>query len=890
MNIIKPKNENRKIKILILDNGVKCVLIQDIDLDKSYIISSINIGSLANKLYTDGLAHLLEHMCFITSKKYQKPSYLSNKIGEYGGFANAYTDIFQTVYYLNVYHKYFEKILEIFIDFLCSAELKEEYILNEIKNVDSEHQKNINNDYWRLSNLKHIIADNNTNYHAFFTGSKETFNENIKKTLSDINDFYKKYYISNNIAFGIISNKSIEELEELVKKRIIVIPKNDAHNNVIIDKPFYNNSAGKTFYMKGNTNSKIMNYLFETNDYNNYLYDKIFHLLAFTLNTIKSNFLSDYLINKGYITYLHATHDVEGIFDIIISLTDIGYTKLNEINSLLIYTVNYLFKQNWNEITEYNKKKLKFLFNNSEKQDALSLGIKLTSNLHIYDSEKIYEGDYSISNTDKNVVAIFKKYINFDTCIKIIMSNELPHNIKESNLDYIIDKNYKTEYAELPKDYISHQNIKYNIILDLNNPFLNITPKYINNLNNDLPKLLKNKIWFGNTSKFNEPIVYCNIVFNNKNFFNNITNNILSHLCCYIINYNYEKRLSTALELNYNVELFCGTSLNQIILHLFFYNDKAQIFIDNVLKILFSTIDISDTLILSFINSYRKNIINISKSNPWEYITYVYKSFFSNHYDNELLLNELNNITVIKIREHLKYFLNNSSCSIFSYGNIKEELIFDAPILSNGNNINQISKLLLNDYQKFASVNFKNIEIQHPNLLENKNNAMKIIYCIGEFNPLINLHLLFISFIFEQIFYNKLRVEKQIGYLVSMGTSSIKDIYYIYQKTQSVISNDKVKNYINTFNSEMINELELSTFNLNTWKKTIKSYLEEKENNINELFNKYQDEITMRKYCFNRKKLLLLQIDKITIKSLAEFIKKYILDNKQKYFIKINKN
>ena len=123
MEIIKPKNEKRDIKYYKLENGIRCSLISDPDIDKSYVVVCINIGSLANKQYLNGLAHLLEHMCFITSKKYKEPNYLQSKMIEFGGSSNAYTSAHETVYYFDIFTNHLEEIIEIFVDFLFNAEL-----------------------------------------------------------------------------------------------------------------------------------------------------------------------------------------------------------------------------------------------------------------------------------------------------------------------------------------------------------------------------------------------------------------------------------------------------------------------------------------------------------------------------------------------------------------------------------------------------------------------------------------------------------------------------------------------------------------------------------------------------------------------------------------------
>ena len=46
-----------------------------------------------------GIAHFLEHMLFMGSKKYPDPSYYRDEVSKYSGNCNAYTDLMNTVYY-----------------------------------------------------------------------------------------------------------------------------------------------------------------------------------------------------------------------------------------------------------------------------------------------------------------------------------------------------------------------------------------------------------------------------------------------------------------------------------------------------------------------------------------------------------------------------------------------------------------------------------------------------------------------------------------------------------------------------------------------------------------------------------------------------------------------
>ena len=217
MKVNKPPDDNRNITYKLLKNKLKCISVSDNTLNKSYIIACVNVGSTGNKKYYDGLSHLLEHMCFITSKKYNTKGYIHDKAIEFGGYSNAYTDDINTVYYYEIFTEHLKEMVEIFSDFLFNSELKEEYILDELKNVDSEHKKNLNNDNFRVFNIEHLLCDKKSQYNGFFTGSTDTLNKpDIRKQMLK---FYKKLYVPENVSICIVSNYKTEKIENIIEKK-----------------------------------------------------------------------------------------------------------------------------------------------------------------------------------------------------------------------------------------------------------------------------------------------------------------------------------------------------------------------------------------------------------------------------------------------------------------------------------------------------------------------------------------------------------------------------------------------------------------------------------------------------------------------------------------------
>lgn len=867
MDIIKPNNDKRIYKYFVLDNNIKCILINDKSLDKSHVVTSVNIGSFANKEYYDGMAHLLEHMCFITSNKYKEKGYLTKKVAEAGGFTNAFTAENNTIYYLDIFQENLEEILEIFVDFLTNAELKEEYIYNELENVDAEHQKNIFNDHWRLHNLEKILGNTSSNYNGFYTGSKDTLNKpDIYKKMIN---FYEKYYNANNISVCIASNYNIDKLYKIVNKSFGIIKKSDVVNNFKLNKPFYTDNKGKQYIVKSHGSTKILQYLLETPE--NIIESKIFNLFIKIICSPEDNLCLDHLKSLGYINLINGTYELYGLVRITITLTDKGVQNILYIDNFMCNYLEKIIDLDWFSIFENEKKRNDFLFNNLSKIDTMDLCTDFLLKLPIYDPQDIYISDHKYSSINQSDIDKLKKYINMTNCIKILFTD----NFTLANNKLIIDPYYKTEYYETLyfslKDKINFD-IKYN----LDNPYSNIKPDFIKKLDIN-PKKIKENFWYGATSKFKEYNVYSNIIFSKKDYFNSITNHLLTTISIQILNYYLYKKMYKAIEYNFNVELNTNKTENSIELNLFTFNDYKyiQMFIDEIFNLLFNQINISDELIKSIISITEDNIKNIITLNSWDFCDYVFSNSYNNSYYYIKLLKNIGNISVDQIKSYIQTLFNDAGINIFIYGNLKED---NLPVF---NKLDMEQKMC-----KFPKLIMKKIiSYKHPNNDE-KTNCVQIAYFIGKFNPISCLHQLFLKLISYNIFFEVLRTTKKLGYLVEMYGSIISNEYYIYQKIQSELSCNKIIEHIKIFNDSFIDNIKKEDFI--KWRKTVINHLMKKETNMNELYNKYSYEINQRTYLFNRNKILLKHINEISLKSLINFIEEKLLNNKKINITKIS--
>ncbi len=86
----------------------------DKDAEKSAACLHVGVGSLSDPPHANGLAHFLEHMLFLGTKKYPEENCYSKHIQSNGGVKNAATAEDYTYYYFDVKNEAYPTAIDIF--------------------------------------------------------------------------------------------------------------------------------------------------------------------------------------------------------------------------------------------------------------------------------------------------------------------------------------------------------------------------------------------------------------------------------------------------------------------------------------------------------------------------------------------------------------------------------------------------------------------------------------------------------------------------------------------------------------------------------------------------------------------------------------------------------
>jgi zinc protease len=179
-----------------LKNGLEVIAVP-INIGSNVITSNIfyKVGSRNEVLGKTGIAHMLEHMNFKSTKNLQEGEF-DKIVKSLGGVDNASTGFDYTHYYIKTSSTYLDKTFYLFSEVMANLNLTDEEFQRERKVVYEERLWRVDNNpigylYFRLFNNTFIYHP----YHWTPIGFKEDI---LNWTIDDIREFHSIYYQPKN--------------------------------------------------------------------------------------------------------------------------------------------------------------------------------------------------------------------------------------------------------------------------------------------------------------------------------------------------------------------------------------------------------------------------------------------------------------------------------------------------------------------------------------------------------------------------------------------------------------------------------------------------------------------------------------------------------------------
>lgn len=254
------KSDWRKYRHIVLPNGLEALLVSDHRTETAGASVDVNVGSWSDPDEYPGLAHLTEHMVFLSSKTYPKLNSFDTIVAQCSGSLNAFTAAEHTNYYFEGLPECLEDALDHFAHLFIDPTLSVDQIEHEIAAVNSEYEKDIMLDAWKIQMVLASVTNPKIPMHRFTAGNTDTLLHNgSKQTHRALVRFFKEHYFAQNFKLVVHGPQSLTELEKLVKTSF----KDVKSGKLKKDKPgvvkdvFVKSSIGKVLQVESHDDESI---------------------------------------------------------------------------------------------------------------------------------------------------------------------------------------------------------------------------------------------------------------------------------------------------------------------------------------------------------------------------------------------------------------------------------------------------------------------------------------------------------------------------------------------------------------------------------------------------------------------------------------------------------
>ncbi|XP_063194489.1 insulin-degrading enzyme [Chroicocephalus ridibundus] len=401
--IIKSPEDKREYRGLELANGIKALLISDPTTDKSSAALDVHIGSLSDPPNIAGLSHFCEHMLFLGTKKYPKENEYSQFLSEHAGSSNAFTSGEHTNYYFDVSHEHLEGALDRFAQFFLCPLFDESCKDREVNAVDSEHEKNLMNDAWRLFQLEKATGNPNHPFSKFGTGNKLTLETRPTKEGIDVRQellkFHSTYYSSNLMAICVLGRESLDELTCLVVKLFSEVENKNVPIPEFPEHPFQEEHLRQLYKVVPIKDIRNLYVTFPIPDLQKYYKSNPGHYLGHLIGHEGPGSLLSELKAKGWVNTLVGgqKEGARGFMFFIINV-DLTEEGLLHVEDIILHMFQYIQKlrtegpQEWvfQECKDLNAVAFRF----KDKERPRGYTSKLGGMLHYYPIEEVLAAEY----------------------------------------------------------------------------------------------------------------------------------------------------------------------------------------------------------------------------------------------------------------------------------------------------------------------------------------------------------------------------------------------------------------------------------------------------------------------------------------------------------------
>ncbi|CAG2101367.1 unnamed protein product [Medioppia subpectinata] len=890
-SIVKPNDDKRDYKAIVLTNGLKVLLISDRETDKSAAALTVGVGSMSDPRDVQGLAHLTERMLFLSTRKYPDDNDFQNYIANNGGTFTSCTPETFTGYSFDISTECFAEALDRFSQFFVEPLFTESATDREINAVQSEYERNVAMDWQREYYLDKFLSDSKHDY-CKFSGNLESLKAipvakgiNVRQELLS---FHDRWYSANIMSLVVLGKESINSLEEIVIPLFSVIKHK---SGVTLPKwqtnPLTADWLRKQCFVVPVIDERKLTITFPIEDMSQYYRSKPDEYLAELIGHEGRGGLLSELKARHWCTQLYmwsycGLYRGFSFFNICVDLTEEGINRTNDIIALVFQYINLLKNEGpkqwvFNELKQLSNIEFQF----KPKNEPGWIVQNLAYILQFFPINDCLSSYHVMDEYRPELIAQLLNELSADRMRVRVVGKQF-----ESISDRT-ERWYGTKYSlqDIPPEKIQlWLNIGLNdrLALPPPNDFIpyNLNVKPIEDINQTEPQMIRNtefsRIWYLQDFEFKIPKASYSFTLTNPLISEHPFNKNAAKLFTQLFRDSISEEISAAKLAQFWVHIY--STDNGITIFIDGYNDKLNTLLDIVVnKLITFKIDpkmfdiIKDIYIHDLKNSHGdqmvqllgRNMLNITTDRIWT---------------DEELIQTVDDLTIDNVSQFKDQFLSRFHIEAFIYGNVlKSEAIAVC------DSFEHKFKSQLKTKPIALSQHFLNREIH---LTEGSNyvfetktsvhmiNGIQVYYQISVKNNRTIALTELLKQIIKQPFIDVMTNKQQLGNFVGISVGGERGIkFFIESDYKPSFLNERIEAFIQWIHKYME---DMNETDFETQRQALITRKLVKPINIYTKFKKILNEIESKECNFNRQEFEVNAIKELSKQDIIHFFKKHL--------------
>lgn len=862
-------HDSRDYRVLILENGLTALLVSDVEADRAAASMNVGVGSAQDPEDLAGLAHFLEHMLFLGTVPFPEADAYQGYLRRHGGSHNAFTAPQDTNYFFEIEPAALPGALDRFSQFFLTPLFNPDQLESERNIVHSEYMARIRDDGRRENDVLNQVLNRENPTTGFSVGSRETLadpDEGEPSLRERVIDFYERYYDANVMHLTLVGPQPLDELETMVAERFADIADRGLERPVIEEPLIEAEALPRQVELQSVRDSRHVRFMFPVPDplqhYRHKPADYLAHLLGHEGEGSLFAVLRDAGLADGLSAGAGRGDERHALFTVSVSLTPAGAERIDEIEATLFAAIEQIREQGlaaWRYDEQAQLAEQQFRF--QQHGSALQSAMRLAMNLARFPVEDVQYAAYRMDGFEPELIAEYLDALRPESLLRIYSGPEVEG---EHTSPW-----FNTPWREVEPAANTSPPLA-GLALPAPNPFIAEDLTLLEAQDERPSQLLEEpgfSLWHMADASFNTPKVEWRFSLQNPTASSDPRHAVLSHL------------LATWLDDSLNEEFYAARLAGHEV--------QAYPHARGITLAFSGWRDRQDRVMHRTLEQLREGDIDEAS---FERVRYLLQREWRNapqaalfrqghrtlaealmrpQWPTQSLLEASRNLTVEDLRDYREAFLGELRLQALAIGNL------DADLASREGRL--VAEMLQPQLPQDAIPDLTPLRIDddlprlHP--LTSREESLVLRYLQGSDRSLDSqARLSVLGQVIDTPFYQRLRTEEQLGYVVSAGYSPLLDAPGLSLLVQSPDSTSgEIESHIDAFLDAFGQRLaEMDDADLAPYRQAVHDSLLQRDTSLPGLTNRLWRALSFGDTGFDRRERLAQRVLAVTAEDLRE--------------------